>query len=219
MALQAAFLVAFKQLVPEHTVTILKGVLKVRVKHFPSMFLLSHTVCGFIFRGDTALFMAWLGFLTSWTYLRFYKSQVDLSGVTTGSISIRGDASETFAFAYFWPDLVQPPIAAFAGRIYKALIALRICTPFAAQDIETGNDSFTALGESGHHTMLSPEGRREGRKEEAERRRALALKALDQRLSAATAKHHLASPSSASPSINDLQAQSTGGMPTEPSSI
>lgn len=209
---------AFKQLVPEHTVTILKGIVKVRVKHFPSLFLLAHTVCGFIFRADTAFFMAWLGFLTSWTYLRFYKTQVDLSGVTTGSVSIRGDASETFAFAYFWPDLIQPPIAAFAGSIYKVLTALRICTPFASQDIESSNDPSKALGESCHHTMLSPEGRHEGRKEEAERRRALALKALDQRLSAATAKHHLASPPSSSLSTNDLQAQLTGEISTEPSS-
>lgn len=210
---------AFKQLVPEHTVTILKGVFKVRVKHFPSIFLLAHTVCGFVFRSDTALVLAWLGFLTSWTYLRFYKTQVDLSGVTTGGVSMRGDASETFAFAYFWPDLVQPPIAAFADRIYKALIALRICTPFAAQDIESGNDPLTVMGESGRLTMLSPEGGREGKKEEAERRRALALKALDQRLSAATAKHHLAGPSTSSPSTNDVQTDSTGGISTEPSSI
>lgn len=199
--------------------TILKGAVKVRVKHFPSMFLLAHTTCGFIFRADTALVMAWLGFLTSWTYLRFYKTQVDLSGVTTGSVSIRGDTSDTFAFAYFWPDFVQPPIAAFASRIYKVLIALRICTPFAAQDIESSNDPFTALGENCHHTTLSPEGRREGRKDEAERRRALALKALDQRLSAATAKHHLAGPPSSSPSTNDLQAHLTGGNSIEPSSI
>lgn len=161
--------------------------------------------------------MAWLGFLTSWTYLRFYQTQVDLSGATTGSVKIRGDASETFAFAYFWPDLIQPPIAAFAGRIYKVLIALRICTPFAVQDIESINEPSTSLGESSHHTMLSPESRQEGRKEEAERRRALALKALDQRLSAATAKHQPDSPPSSNLSTNDLQAQLNGGISTEPS--
>lgn len=210
---------AFKQLVPEHTVTILKGVVKARVKHFPSIFLLAHTVCGFVFRTDTALVMAWLGFLTSWTYLRFYKTQVDLSGVATGGVSIRGDASETFAFAYFWPDLVQPPIAAFADRIYKALIALRICTPFAAHDIESSNDPLTEMGESDRLTMLSPEGAREGKKEEAERRRALALKALDQRLSAATAKHHLAGPSTSSPGTNDIQTQSISRVSSEPNSV
>jgi hypothetical protein len=32
VALQAGFLVAFKQLVPEHTVTIAKGIIRVRVK-------------------------------------------------------------------------------------------------------------------------------------------------------------------------------------------
>lgn len=204
---------------PEHTVTVLKGVVKVRVKHFLSIFLLAHTFSGFVFRTDTALVMAWLGFLTSWIYLRFYKTQVDLSGVTAGGVSIRGDASETFAFAYFWPDLVQPPIAAFADRIYTALIAFRICTPFAAQDIESSNDSFTATGESGRLAMLSPEGGPEGKKEEAERRRALALKALDQRLSEATTKHHLAGPSTSSPSTNEIQTHSPSGVFTEPSSV
>ena len=32
VALQAGFMVAFKQLVPEHTVTLFKGIIKVRVK-------------------------------------------------------------------------------------------------------------------------------------------------------------------------------------------
>ena len=32
VALQAGFLVAFKQLVPEHTVTIAKGLIQIRVK-------------------------------------------------------------------------------------------------------------------------------------------------------------------------------------------
>lgn len=32
VAIQAGFLVAFKQLVPEHTVTIAKGIIKIRVK-------------------------------------------------------------------------------------------------------------------------------------------------------------------------------------------
>lgn len=182
-------MVAFKQLVPEHTVTILKGVVKIRVKHFPSIFLVLNTLSGFLLGTDTALVLAWLGFLTSWTYLRFYKTQTDLSGTSTGGVQIRGDASDTFAFAYFWPDIVQPPIAAFADGIYNALVALRICTPFSAEDVESGNEQATARGEGGLPSLLSPGSRRGGggKREEAERRRALALKALDQRLHAATA--------------------------------
>ena len=186
MALQGAFLVAFKQLVPEHTVTILKGVIKIRVKHFPAVFLAANTISGFIIGTDTALVLAWAGFFTSWIYLRFFKRQPDLSGTATGGAGTKGDASETFAFAYFWPDVVQQPIAALADGMYNALVALRILTPFSAEDVETGNVQASARGEGGLPSLLNQGGRRGGKREEAERRRALALKALDQRLHAAT---------------------------------
>ena len=189
VALQGAFLVAFKQLVPEHTVTILRGVIKIRVKHFPAIFLASNTVSGFVIGTDTALVLAWAGFFASWTYLRFFKKQADLSGTGTGAATIKGDASETFAFAYFWPDAVQPPIAAVADGIYNALVALRVLTPFSAEDVETSNVQATVRGEGGLPSLLNQAGRRgggSGKREETERRRALALKALDQRLHAAT---------------------------------
>ena len=101
---------------------------------------------------------------------------------------IKGDASETFAFAYFWPDIVQPPIAAVSDGVYNALVRIRVITPFSAEDVETGNVQATARGEGGLPSLLNQGGRRGGggKREEAERRRALALKALDQRLHAAT---------------------------------
>lgn len=186
VALQGAFLVAFKQLVPEHTVTVLKGIIKIRVKHFPAIFLAANTLSGVVLGTDTALVLGWLGFLTSWTYLRFYKRQPDLSSAGTGGSEIRGDASETFAFACFWPDVVQPPIAAVADGVYHALVALHVCTAFSAEEVESSNEQATARGEGGLPSLLNPGGRRGGggKREEAERRRALALKALDQRLSA-----------------------------------
>ncbi|KAI4089722.1 MAG: hypothetical protein LQ344_005183 [Seirophora lacunosa] len=188
VALQGAFIVAFKQLVPEHTVTILRGAVKIRVKHFPSLFLAANSLSGILLGTDTALVLAWVGFLTSWTYLRFYKKQPDLSSASTGGNQLRGDASETFAFACFWPDAIQGPVAAIADGIYNALVALRICTPFSAADVEIGNEQATARGEGGLPNLLNHDSSRSGRnkQEESERRRALALKALDQRLQAAS---------------------------------
>ena len=197
VALQGAFLVAFKQLVPEHTVTILKGIVKTRVKHFPAIFLAANTISGFVLGTDSALILAWAGFLTSWTYLRFYKKQVDLAGTSTGGNTISGDASETFAFAYFWPDMIQPPIAAIADRVYDFSVAIHLLTPFSAEEVETSNVQATARGEGGLPSLLNPGGRRGGgggKREEAERRRALALKALDQRLQAATASKQQSAP-------------------------
>ena len=176
---------AFKQLVPEHTVTILKGAVKIRVKHFPSIFLTANTLSGVVFGTDTAV-LAWLGFFISWIYLRFFKTQTDLSGAGLGESRVRGDASETFAFAYFWPDAVQPPIAAIADRVYKTLLALHLCSPFSADDIELSNEQATARSEGSLPGLINPS-RRSGKRDDAERRRALALKALDERLNAATA--------------------------------
>ena len=85
IAVQGTFLVAFKQLVPEHTVSLFRGFIKMRVKHFPAVFLALNTISGLLFGTDTALLLAWYGLLTSWVYLRFYKHQPDLSGTSTGS--------------------------------------------------------------------------------------------------------------------------------------
>ncbi|RWQ96707.1 rhomboid family protein [Paecilomyces variotii] len=190
VALQGAFLVAFKQLVPEHTVTILRGVIKVRVKHFPSLFLLLNTISGVAFGTDTAAVLAWVGLLTSWTYLRFYKRQPDLSGTSTSGLGIKGDASETFAFAGFFPDAVQPAISLVADKIFDILVSVKVCTPFSDEAIASSNEQVLARGEAGLPSLLNNGRggtRGMGKREEAERRRALALKALDQRLQAATA--------------------------------
>lgn len=190
VALQASFLVAFKQLVPEHTVTILKGIIKMRVKHFPAIFLLLNSISGIIFGTDTAAILAWLGLLTSWTYLRFFKYQPDLTGTSTNGLGFKGDASETFTFATFFPDAIQPPIAFVTDQMYSFLVAVKVITPFSAEDIASSTENAVARGQAGLPSLLSNSGssaRSAGKREEAERRRALALRALDQRLQAATA--------------------------------
>jgi membrane associated rhomboid family serine protease len=191
ISIQSSFLVAFKQLVPEHTVAIFKGLVKMRVKHFPALFLLLNTISGLVFGTQVAALLAWLGLLASWSYLRFYKRQPDLTGTSTDGQGIKGDASETFAFACLFPDVMQPPIAFVSDQIYMILVALKICTPFSEEDIASGNQQVLARGEAGLPSLLSNQRgggmRGIGKREEAERRRALALKALDQRLQAAAA--------------------------------
>lgn len=218
VSLQAAFLVAFKQLVPEHTVALLKGIVKMRVKHFPALFLLLNTLSGFIFGTDTAAILAWLGLMASWTYLRFYKHQPDLTGTSTDGVGIKGDASETFAFACFFPDAIQPPIAFVADQIYSALVALKVCTPFSEEEIASGNEQALARGQTGLPNLLNNRDRGSGayrgfgKREEAERRRALALKALDQRLQAATAGR--AAPAAQPPVTASSSDPSTGPGPS-----
>lgn len=197
VSIQASFLVAFKQLVPEHTVTIFKGMIKMRVKHFPALFLLLNAISGLVIGTDTAAILSWLGILTSWTYLRFYKRQPDLTGTSSGT-GIKGDASETFAFACLFPDVMQPPIAFVADQIYALLVTSKLLTPFSQDDIASGNELVLARGEAGLPTPLNNQrggARGAAKREEAERRRAVALKALDRRLQAATVGRVQAHPS------------------------
>ncbi|KAA8649780.1 hypothetical protein EYZ11_009076 [Aspergillus tanneri] len=201
ISIQASFLVAFKQLVPEHTVTLFKGLVKMRVKHFPALFLLLNTLNGVVFGTHVAAILSWLGLLTSWSYLRFFKRQPDLTGTSTDGLGIKGDASETFAFACLFPDAIQPPIAFISDQVYSLLVALKICTPFSEEDIASGNQQVLARGEAGLPSLLNNQRggmRGMAKREEAERRRALALKALDQRLQAAAAGRAQSQPAASS---------------------
>ena len=209
IAIQAGFLVSLKQLVPEHTVAIAKGLVRMRVKHFPAIFLLTNTISGVILGTETAMFLAYFGFLTAWVYLRFFRVSPSLVSAATGDGSVtKGDASDTFAFAHFFPEPIYTPLAAVSDSLYNTCVALGVCTPFTAQDIDAGNEQASARAEGGLPSIMNPSGRggRGGAtRAEAERRRALALKALDQRLHAAAARAPTtaapAAPSSSGPSM------------------
>lgn len=164
-----------------------------RVKHFPAVFLLANTLSGILFGTETAMFLTWFGFMTSWVYLRFYRISPSLSSAATGDGSvIKGDASDTFAFAHFFPEPLQTPIGVFADNLYNLFTAVRIISPFSAEDVDAGNEQASARAEGGLPSLMNSAGRGGrgggGSRAEAERRRALALKALDQRLHAAAAR-------------------------------
>ncbi|KAF2141285.1 uncharacterized protein K452DRAFT_228950 [Aplosporella prunicola CBS 121167] len=203
IAIQAGFLVSFKQLVPEHTVSIFKGAIRMRVKHFPAIFLVANTISGLLFGTETAMFLSWFGFLTAWTYLRFYRRSPSLSATTTGEDSfVKGDASDTFSFAHFFPEPLQTPVGLLGDQFYNALVAVKICTPFSTEDIDAGNEQAMARTEGGLPSLMNPaRSGRSGRREEAERRRALALKVLDQRLQAAARPQPVSAAPPSGPSV------------------
>ena len=200
VALEAAFLVAFKQLVPEHTVSLFRASIRIRVKHFPAVFVLLNSLSGPLLGTDTAFFLSWLGFLTAWIYLRFYRVAPLLATTATGEEAvIKGDASDTFAFSHFFPDSIQVVLDPLTDSIYKTMVAFRLCVPFSEEAIDQSNEQASARAEGGLPSLMTGGrgGRVGGRREEAERRRALALKALDQRLNAAAAARAPEAPSSA----------------------
>ena len=88
---------------------------------------------------------------------------------------MRGDASDTFTFASFFPDVMQPPVTFVADRIYEALVAMKLCTPFSAEEIATSNENAMARGQAGLPSLLSSSRSAGGfrsmaKREEAERR-------------------------------------------------
>ena len=168
IAIQSGILVAFKQLVPEHTVTLYKNLIKIRVKHFPALFLLFTIITAPLLSNYQSITSAILGFLASWVYLRFYKSSVPDLGSHT--VTLKGDASETFALSQFFPEIMQGPIDAISNATFDLLVTAGICVPF-------GEDVLDQRNGLGHRVAGTGVGRAE-----AERRRTLALRALDQKL-------------------------------------
>ncbi|KAK2600171.1 hypothetical protein QQS21_005116 [Conoideocrella luteorostrata] len=194
VSIQVAFLVAFSQLIPAHTVTLFRGILSLKVPRLPILYIGIVTVLSLTpLLSRAAVWQAMFGFLVSWTYLRFYKTvfpDLDSSQPT----SLRGDASETFAFAEFFPGPVKPFVGALSDKIFEILVAIRLCTPFSHADMARGD---RALQRGTPGTARA----------EAERRRAIALKALDQRLSAASAGPASRGPPPVQPSGPTVQTQ------------
>lgn len=206
LALSAAFLVSLKQLVPEHTVSLFNSLLRIRIKHFPALFVLANMLSGPLLGTDTATWLAMFGFLTGWLYLRFYRiSDIGATGSATGGEGgrMQGDPSETFSFVSFFPDIFHPVLAPVCDLVYDSLVQLKLCTPFSDSAIETATENAASRSEGGLPSIMTQGGGGGGgggKRAEAERRRALALKALDQRLNAAAVTRNA-----------NVHAESSGG--------
>ncbi|THH13588.1 hypothetical protein EW146_g6652 [Bondarzewia mesenterica] len=158
MALQIAILVAFTQLIPEHQVQVF-GVLKARVKTLPMAYVTFSTVMCII-GFQCPYIVIQFGFFVGWIWLRFYKKN---SGDVVGGDAY-GDRSETFAFVHWFPPFLHTPITLLSNVTYK--YASRFHLIPGGADLEA--NGYSQLPGSA--------------RAEAERRRAMALKALDQRM-------------------------------------
>jgi hypothetical protein len=99
-ALQTAFLVAFTQLIPEHQLQLFSGLIKIRVKRLPGVYLLVSNVLTLLVNQNPYIIIQF-GFFSGWVYLRFVKVQEGSGG------EFRGDRSETFAFTSWFPPIAQ----------------------------------------------------------------------------------------------------------------
>lgn len=189
MALFISLLVSFTQVIPEHQVQIL-GFIKARVKRLPMAYLTFSTIMTLLgFQSPYILIQ--FGWFVSWIYLRFYKRNV---GDSLGGVVSYGDRSETFALTSWFPPFLHTPLSMLGNTVYKLATRFHLLPTSVPHDIESGGYSQVPGGA----------------RAEAERRRALALKALDQRL---------ANSSSGSPTQSGTsQAQSSRPSPAAPAS-
>jgi len=196
MALQIAILVAFTQLIPEHQVQLM-GVVRVRVKVLPMAYLTLSTVLCFVgFQCPWIIIQ--FGWYVGWVYLRFYKKNPESFGADT-----YGDRSETFSLVSWFPPFMRYPLTILGDTVYSLASRLYLIPSSSGVDIE--NNGY-------NQAPVNP-------RAEAERRRALALKALDQRLanSPSPPDSHptAAGPSQLSPSSS--ANQSDGSQSSTPS--
>ncbi|KAG4303975.1 hypothetical protein PORY_002628 [Pneumocystis oryctolagi] len=182
-ALYSGFLVAFKQLVPEHTVTFFKGIFRIRIKYVPILYVFIISLIGLMVKNGSFTILAWSGFLSSWIYLRFFKKNIP-NLFSHIALDLRGDTSSSFSFANFFPQPIYSVVDAISKKIDHFLVSIHIYTPISIRTQQTeritsnfqkNSDFFSHLGTS---------------RFEAERRRTLALKALEQRLGSLTTSKH-----------------------------
>ncbi|GMM37217.1 hypothetical protein DASC09_045420 [Saccharomycopsis crataegensis] len=194
-----AYVVAFKQHLPEHNLIFFKGAFHLRVKHVPFISLIVLLVLPFITKSYYPTLNSLLCFGISWTYLRFFQSMIleplipltssttassnANNGDTTNDISdnlqfgvhrVQGDASDTFAFAYFFPDVIHPIVSPVFNAIYQIMASIGVIHGFNDEDVAQSNErairrSTARAGRSSSSNI-------------AERRRQVALKVLEERI-------------------------------------
>ncbi|KAF7303175.1 Eukaryotic integral membrane protein [Mycena kentingensis (nom. inval.)] len=165
MSLQTGILVAFTQLIPEHQVQLF-GIFKARVKagSLPMAYLtLSTVLC--IFGWQDPWIIIQFAWFVSWIYLRFYKRHTsDLPG----GMDTYGDRSETFSLVSWFPPPVHYPLTILGNTVHSVATRFHLIPHAPRADLESGSYMLNQAPGTA--------------RAEAERRRAMALKALDQRV-------------------------------------
>jgi len=156
--------VAVKQAMPDH-ILYRSPLGKITNRNIPlACFVLSFIMWAVGLVEGSYCTMFGSGLVISWIYLRFY--QLHANGT-------RGDTSDSFAFASFFPNVLQPPINACFGLLVK----LQVCKkPVRRYDMQGSGGS--SIG--GPAISISLPG---VENHDTERRRQIALKALKDRLS------------------------------------
>mmetsp|Transcript_22583 Transcript_22583/g.27235 ORF Transcript_22583/g.27235 Transcript_22583/m.27235 type:complete len:308 (+) Transcript_22583:137-1060(+) len=105
----AGFMVAVKQLMPDHDIKLF-GVVKLKIKNVPMLLLIFSVLFTIVSGKDVATFVIF-GTYGAWLYLRYYQ---DKPGGQSGSPSV-GDPTEAFSLASFFPEVMKPVLDRIGG--------------------------------------------------------------------------------------------------------
>eukprot|EP00039_Didymoeca_costata_P025506 m.13642 g.13642 ORF g.13642 m.13642 type:complete len:357 (+) comp4890_c0_seq1:289-1359(+) len=155
----AGYLVAFKQAYPQRRFTVGGLGLALDCRLGPLLFIsMLGAMYGIDIMNGSSPLMAAHGALASWIYLRYYQEK-------DGQ---RGDPSEAFTFADFFPAYLQPGVVILSNRVFKLAVFIRLCPKKPLQyDLSAPSSiKITLPGAS---------------KSDAERRRQIALRDLESR--------------------------------------
>ncbi|XP_048741794.1 transmembrane protein 115-like [Ostrea edulis] len=158
----AGFSVAVKQVMPDHKL-LSSPFGTLRNTHIPLLLMFITITLRLINVVDGPYpFMFGFGILISWTYLRFYQKH---------SNGNRGDMADQFSFSSFFPSQLQPIIAIVSNTVFLALVKIKVCKkPQRKYDISSTSNATITITLPG----TDPN--------DAERRKNVALKLLNERL-------------------------------------
>ena len=97
---------------------------RVRAKDVPAAIVVVTTTLTLLRLAPRVLlpYALW-GLVVAWIYLRFYQPR-------DGRV---GDMSEAFAFASFFPDVLQPMVSRASTPVYRVFVFLRLCRKSPSQ--------------------------------------------------------------------------------------
>ncbi|CAM8910709.1 unnamed protein product [Rhodiola kirilowii] len=120
----SGFLVAIKQIMPDHEL------MKIKAKWFPSIMIIL-SIAIFFLAPETEKYLPTLIFGTyiSWIYCRYLQKKPETN--------LQGDPSDEFAFSSFFPELLRPVIDPIASVFHKMFCG-RFTTSNDTQDYSYG---------------------------------------------------------------------------------
>lgn len=142
--LASGLTVALKQLIPGHTIILMRGRIRIQLRWLPTLFLVFVTALWAVDL-DKNLLSSCLGFVGSWFFLRFYQNVDAVSTAqSTSPLDVHGDASDAFEFARFFPQPLSSWIEGPLDKVYHVAVRFHVVPFLTPEQIDIANQKYGA---------------------------------------------------------------------------